>query len=128
MALSREEILNARDYHIEEVPVPEWGGTVLVRTISATSKERIGQRMVGPEGKERNMIGYRAAIAAESIVDDKGNLLFTQADVELLGKKSEAALDRIVNVSRRLSKMDEESIAAEVGNSSGGQSADSTSA
>lgn len=128
MSLSREEILNAKDNVMEEFPVPEWGGSVFIRSIGATSKERIGQRMVGPDGKSRNMIGFRAAICAEGIVDEKGIRIFSQEDVELIGDKSDAVLDRLSTAIRRLSKMDREDVEAEVGNSVDGQSVDSTSA
>jgi hypothetical protein len=128
MALTREQILAANDVEMEEVPIPEWGGTVFVRSIGATAKERIGQAMIGEDGKPRNMIGFRALFASQSIVDEHGNLIFSAADLESLGTKCESALDKILDVGRRLSKMDREAVEAEVGNSSGGQSADSTSA
>ena len=128
MALSREEILGAQDRDMEEVPVPEWGGTVFVRAIGATAKERIAQGMLDENGKATNMVGFRAAFAAGSICDQAGNLLFSARDIEVLGEKSEKALDRVLDVGRRLSKMEAGGVEAEVGNSSGGQSASSTSA
>lgn len=129
MALSREQILGAMDLKIEEVPIPEWGGSVFVKAMGATAKERIAQGwFAGADGKPTNMVGFRAAFAAASIVDENGKTIFTSADIEALGEHSEGALDKILEVGRRLSKMGSGDIEAEVGNSSDGQSVDSNSA
>jgi hypothetical protein len=126
MALGREEILRAKDLKIEEVQVPEWGGTVFVKGLGATAKERFAQERMDSDGKP-NIVGFRATFAAASIVDEHGKPIFTGADIEALGEHAEEALDRILEVGQRLSKVSLAAVEAEVGNSSGGQSADSTS-
>ena len=127
MSLTREQILNAKDNIIEEVEVPEWGGSVFLRSIGATSKERIGQRVFRSDGTARNMVGFRAAICAEGIVDENGIRIFSQNDVEILGEKSDEVLERLSGLIRKLSKMDPVDIEAEVGNSDDGQSVGSIS-
>src|SRR6516162_3192004 len=89
MRLSRDDILKAADNEPEEVDVPEWGGSVLVRG---------GRRVVDPAN-------VRAKLVARCVVDDDGNRLFTDADVAELGGKSAAAMDRVYAVAARLSGM-----------------------
>src|SRR6516162_5882027 len=89
MRLSRDDILKAADNEPEEVDVPEWGGSVLVRG---------GRRQVDPAN-------VRAKLVARCVIDDDGNRLFTDADVAELGGKSAAAVDRVYAVAARLSGM-----------------------
>ena len=40
MPLTRDQIIEKDDVQIEEVPVPEWGGTVLIRGMSGLQREQ----------------------------------------------------------------------------------------
>ncbi len=111
--LSREQILNADDLKTEEVNVPEWGGTVKVRAMTGTERDAFEASLVDnthgktPQMKTENI---RAKLVAKTIIDADGKQLFGVADIEALGKKSAAALDRIYGVSSRLSKISAEDV------------------
>lgn len=111
MRLSKEDILKAEDLGTEEVEVPEWGGSVLVRGMSGRERdafevsgrdERTGQRR--PDA----LSNIRAKLVARCVVDDDGKRLFSDSDVAALGEKSGAAIDRVFAVASRLSGMDDE--------------------
>jgi len=104
-ALTREQILSAEDLKTEEVQVPEWGGVVIVQELTATDRDAYETSVVTVEGDDVqiNALNMRSKLAALSMVDDAGGRLFTQKDVVALGKKSATAVDRIVDVARRLS-------------------------
>jgi hypothetical protein len=108
MRLSRDDILKAADITVEEVDVPEWGGTVLVRAMTGQQRDEfeLGARMA-TRGGDYLPAGYnfRAQVIALCCVDDDGKRLFTVADVDTLGEKSAAPLDRIYDVVARLSGM-----------------------
>jgi DNA-binding transcriptional MerR regulator len=53
------------------------------------------------------MVNIRARLCAATAVDENGNRLFSEKDVELLGKKSSAALDRCVKVAQKLNRLTE---------------------
>jgi len=40
MALSKDQILSARDFKTKEVPVPEWGGDILVRSLDGAGRDK----------------------------------------------------------------------------------------
>lgn len=103
--LGRDDIIGADDRPTEDVPVPEWGGTVRVRALSGTERDAYESSMVSQRGNkvEANLTNARAKLVAASLVDEEGNLLFGQADIEALGRKSGAALDRVWDAARRLS-------------------------
>jgi hypothetical protein len=116
--LSREAILAADDSNTELVEVPQWGGAVRVRSLSGRERDRIESRLIGKNGKAdpRGLANFRAALVAATVVDENGQQLFTEADVEALANKSAAALDVIATAATRLSglsKSDVEDLAGE---------------
>lgn len=101
--LTRDQILAAEDLKRETVDVPEWGGSVIVRTMTGTDRDAFDASIVtGGKADLRNM---RAKLAAACIVDENGTRLFSVVDVEALGAKSSGALDRIVRVAQRLNRI-----------------------
>jgi hypothetical protein len=98
--LNRAQILNSSDLKKQEVDVPEWGGTVFVRTMTGAQRDSLEGRVKG-----ENRDNIRAYIAASTVCDEYGRLLFTAADVTDLGNKSGAALDRIFEVAISLNKI-----------------------
>lgn len=103
--LSREAILNVSDIKTEEVPVPEWGGVVLVKGLTGEQRNDYEMSLIQGKGKNRdvNMKNAVAKLVGLSIVDEDGKRIFTDADVEALGKKSGAALSRVQAVASKLS-------------------------
>jgi hypothetical protein len=130
--LSRDDILKAEDIRAEEVHVPEWGGTVLVRGMSGRQRDDFEASMLvrGPDGKPVDDAGMdsrdmRARIVSRCVVDEDGALLFTPADIEALSGKGAAALDRVFAVASRLSGLgarDVEELAEDFGGTRGGGS------
>lgn len=121
MSLTAEQILSADDRQTMEVDVPEWGGTVLVRELGGSDRDRFEAFM--RKAKETGeYYGFRAMVASMAIVDEDGHTLFTQKHVQALGQKKAAALDRIVDKALSLSGMDDESVAELEKNSAGSPS------
>lgn len=101
--LNRDQILAAEDLKRETVSVPEWGGEVLVSAVTGDARDELETHMFASgKSAEQRMKSFRARIAALCIVDETGNLLFTEADIEKLGRKSAKALQRVVRVAERL--------------------------
>lgn len=108
--LSRDDILNANDIQIEELPVPEWGGTICVKTLTGAERDMLEGQLVemGKDGrpKEIKMDHLRATVAWLGICDDQGARVFTdKKDIAALEKKSAAALDRVVARIQAMSAM-----------------------
>lgn len=103
--LTKDAIFAARDTRTEDVDVPEWGGTVRVKAITALERDAYEAAMVESQKNGRvkvSMRNARARLAVMACVDDTGAPLFTDADVPMLSTKSAAALDRIFAVASRL--------------------------
>jgi hypothetical protein len=116
MALSRDAILAADDLTKEVVKVPEWGGEVIVATMTGEARDSWEQSLLSAKKGEMNMRNIRARLLAFAAVDEKGNRLFTDDDAERLGKKSAKALERCVSVIQRLNGLTERDLEDAKGN------------
>ena len=102
--LSKEQILKADDSKTIELDVPEWGGTVMIGTMSGFARDQFEAAILGKNGGA-NTTNIRAKLAASTLIDEEGNLLFTAKDVAALGKKSAAALDRVFEAAQKLNRI-----------------------
>lgn len=100
--LTKDQILSANDVVKEMVAVPEWGGEVWVRTPTGRARDEFEGAMIAATGKPDRFRNIRARLCAACICDERGVLLFDGWDVEALGDKSAAALDRVFAVAQRL--------------------------
>lgn len=131
MILNKDQILEANDLKTEEVEVAEWGGSVIVRTMTGTDRDAFENTLVKEDdsGKVvRDMDNMRVKLLAMTIVDDAGNRLFESADIAMLGRKSSAAIERVYAVAARLNGIGAAAEAEAAKNSEAAPSGDSTSA
>jgi hypothetical protein len=102
--LSRDAILSASDLPTEDVEVPEWGGSVRVRTMTGAERDQLeGEQIALPKGDQAR--NFRARLVVRTACDEAGASLFTVSDVNALAGKSAAALDRVFTVATRLNGM-----------------------
>lgn len=123
--LTKDLILQADDRRTQTVEVPEWGGAVIVKTLSGTERDQFEESIL--VGGKRDFKGVRAKLVALSIIGEDGERLFTFEEAKLLGEKSSLALDRVFGVAQRLSGFTTKDMEELNENLSGGQSGDSTS-
>lgn len=112
--LTREQILGADDIQVKEVAVPEWGGEVIVKTLSGAERDSYEASLVNIDkrGKnfEMNMENAKAKLIAKAIVGEDKKPVFTEADIEALGAKSASALNRVYEAVQELSGFRSEEI------------------
>lgn len=113
--LSKTAILEAQDLKFQDVEVPEWGGTVRVRTMSGAERDAMGAAMVD-EGGKVDMHLYRVRLLAMCIVGEDNQRMFSDADVGALAQKSAVALDAVFQVADKLNSITAASVEAAKGN------------
>lgn len=101
--LTKEQILSSQDRPTKEVEVSEWGGTVLVASMSGADRDRFELSM-----RDDEMQNIRARLVALTVVDENGDRVFSDKDVAALGKKSAAALSKVFLVSQELNGFGED--------------------
>lgn len=107
--LTKDAILGADDLPAEDVEVPEWGGTVRVRGLTGTERDRFEFAMAAAKDRP-DRVDVRAQVVGRCIVDENGERLFTDKELVKLGSKSGAALDRVFDVVRGLSGMGDQAV------------------
>lgn len=126
--LSKDEIFGMDDIPMEEVVVPEWKNRkVLICGLTAAGKNAYQASLVEIKGTSRKvrMENATAKLLVRTIVNRQRQPIFTETDIERLGSKSAAALERLATVANRLSGMDEKENAELIKNSEAAQSVDS---
>lgn len=110
--LSRTDILTKTDLPRRTLNVPEWGGSVTIRTLRADERDGYevwrGKILAAHDDREAP-VTVRAALVSLACCDEAGTPLFTRDDVEQLGKLSAPALDRVYDAILLQNAMDRES-------------------
>jgi len=103
MTLNKEQIL-AQKLKLLKVEVPEWGGEVFVRELSAKEQDEIAD--VVRKGQTLS----NAKLAAMVLCDENGIPLFTDKDIPQLEQVSGNVLGKVLTASAKLSGADENTI------------------
>ena len=127
--LDRAAILAAPDIQTEELYVPEWGGSVLIKGLTAAQRDQFEADSLKGKGKNKdvNLLNIRARFVSLCIVDEEGNQLFSERDVHALGQKSGKAIDRIWDKATDLSGISDDDVDELTKNSESDQSEGSSS-
>lgn len=100
--LTRDQILAVKDITTKTVNVPEWGGEVTLRGLTAAERDNFDTAVL--DARRRNEPTFaRARLVALSAVDEKGDRLFKDSDIPALSDKAGSALDRLFDVAAGLS-------------------------
>lgn len=115
--LKKADIESADDLIVVDVDVPEWGGVVRVRALSADDELQVVKRMVKrrngdvvlradgvtPEVDFDGALQRQIMLAGMAIIDENGERMFGDDEIGSLASKSKKALDRITAVVEELS-------------------------
>lgn len=93
----KAKILAASDLPQEAVAVSEWDCTVHIRTLTAAQRDKFEEMC------SVNRYGnVRARLVALCMVDDGGQRIFADKEIDALGDKSGRVLDRLFEVASRM--------------------------
>jgi len=93
MPLTKDQILAADDLGLLEVDVPEWGGTVFIRVMSVGERDTYENDWI--KHKHTGVENFRAKFLQRVLCDEKGHLLFTAVELDLLAAKSAKVMSRL---------------------------------
>ncbi|MCK9281384.1 MAG: hypothetical protein M0P71_12235 [Melioribacteraceae bacterium] len=132
--LTKENIKECNDIKKEFVAIPEWTNEgeeeagVFVKVMGADERDSWEYEtfVKGNEGKlasknkeqiiQGSMKRIRSSLVAICSVNENGERIFTEEDIEWLGKKNAKAVDRIYEVAQRINGMRKEDIEGEIKN------------
>lgn len=125
--LSREEITKANDHKQVRVHVEEWGGSVILRTLTAAERDQFESNILKTNVKgqrEANLINLRSKLLCLALVDSEGKRLFK--DPSELSQRSSVVISRLFTEVQRINGMTPKDVEELSGNSEEGQSEDSS--
>jgi hypothetical protein len=121
-ALTRDQILEANDRQTVRVKVKEWAvngvDEVIVSSMTGEMRDAWEQAMVarGVASSGGTVPNVRAFLLAYTIVDEDGNRIFSEDDIQLLGKKNALALQRCVAAASKLNGIGDSAVEEAQGN------------
>lgn len=115
--LTKDQILAAQDLKRETVSVPEWGGEVIVQELTGDQRDAYQASLYGGKpGGELDLKRFQVKLLAFCLVDEGGNPLFSEADIDGLAKKGAKTITKLFNVAQKLNGLAEDSVEQAEGN------------
>ena len=110
MALTKEQILSITP-KLQEVEVPEWGGSVFVRPVTLAEQAKLAD--LGVKYEKESVVVRMKSITLQlvqwAVCDEDGHSLFEMKDIEALMNKSASAFLRLQDAILKFSGLTEES-------------------
>ena len=113
--LSKDDIFKADDLPTKDMDIPEWGGTLTVRTLTGAERDLFESAFVNQD--KIDIRGIKARLIQLTVMNGDGQPMFTKAYLQKINSKSASVIDRIFQVSQRLSGLTKEDVEELVGNS-----------
>lgn len=109
--LSRADLLRA-SLPQETVYVKELKDSVIVRGMTGRERDAFEASCLVAKGRKReiNTLDMRAKLVALCCIDEKGQRLFSDEDVAVLGDVRADVIDRLFSVAQRLSGLRDEDV------------------
>ena len=104
--LSRDQILSARADRVREaVPVPEFGGEILVQGMTAGERNRYESAVITQKkgGTKFDLMAFRSTLLRYSLVDESGAFLFDDDSKKAIDAWPATVTERLIDVAKRLS-------------------------
>ena len=126
MSLTAEQIDQATDIRIEKISVPEWGGHVYLRTLSARQVIEWQQSIDDDKAKKAS---FRERLVAMAICNEGGIPLYADLvdGADRLGKRNNTVLHRVFTKAVEVNRINDMSVEDVAGNSDATQSDSSPS-
>jgi hypothetical protein len=129
--LNADAIRSADDLVYETVTVPEWGGDVIIRGLTAKERDAYDREIVSVDERGRTKLGrlenLRALLLVRCMVDEKHERLYRDADARMLGDKSSKVIGELYSIAARLSGMRDDVVEEEAEDFAEGQPDDNSS-
>lgn len=126
MGLTREAILAAKFERLKRVSVPEWGGDVWIKAMTAGDRDdfEAAHRAMREAGDDP-LRDVKIRLVIATACDEAGVKLFADADAATLREHPAGAIDALADVAMELAGMtrrDAETLAAQLKKTNGGSS------
>lgn len=106
MALDRAAILAKKNsLPRQEVQIPEWEGSVWVRSLTVGERDQIDSEFNAARNKGKTPDNLRARMIIKGCCDEQGQALFTEADLAEINKLPATVLEKIFDSILRINRI-----------------------
>ena len=105
MFLTKDAILQRSDLPYEDVDVPEWGGTVRIRTLTGLEVDSFLVKTSERPDRKAETVKDVIELLLMCLVDENNNRLFNEKEFEALGKKNWNTLQRLFKIAMDLNAL-----------------------
>lgn len=106
-SITKDQLLGATASTMptETVRVPELGGTLTVRGLTAAERDRILKDTATGKGRKQktDIARLRTLLVARTVIGDDGQRMFTDGEAHELGKVRSDVVERVFSVAAKLS-------------------------
>lgn len=113
MLLNKQQIKDVDDLPTQIVEMPEWGGEIKLRAMSAKNRIDFEKRNSAAKTELETMI----SLIMFSCIDENNELMFNDDDYEFLANKSAKSLMRIFSEAIKMSTLSNEGLETKAKNS-----------
>lgn len=107
--LNANDILSVNDTQVKELEIPEWGGTVYIKTMTGAERDRFEMDCAQLASGNYPKL-FRARFACTILCDENGKRLFKDGDAEKLANKAGSALDKILEEGMAFNAVSDEDV------------------
>jgi len=100
--MNREQFLSAISAEIKEIEVAAVGELVRFRVLTGRARDAFHEAV---SKGDKTLSHFEAAIVAATVVDDEGNAMFSQADVETLRDHNATAVAQVAKVAMQVNNI-----------------------
>lgn len=106
MALSRSQILSKKEnLPRQEVNIPEWEGSVWVRSLTVGERDSIDGEFNAARVKGKTPDNLRARMLIKGCCDESGKALFTEADIAEVNGLPATILEKIFDAILKINRI-----------------------
>lgn len=129
--LSKADILGASDLATEQVEVPEWGGAVIIRSMTGIQRDAYENSLMAKGADGRYSVdteNMRVKLVLYCAVDEQGNQIFDASELSALAGKNAGIIERLFNAAQNLNGLNKGAVEDAAKNSVGDQPVSSVTA
>jgi hypothetical protein len=106
MSLDRSQILSKKSaFPKQEVQIPEWEGSVWVRSLTVGERDQIDSEFNAARSKGKTPDNLRARMIIKGCCDAAGQPLFTDADLIEINKLPATILEKIFDAILKINRI-----------------------
>jgi len=114
VVLNKDMILTVEDYDIQTIHVKEWGGSIILKSMTGAGRDRYETACIrqgaGQGAGKLDMTDLKALLLSMTIVGEDHKPLFTAKDVTALNTKNAKVINRLCEIAQKMNAIGDDGV------------------